>query len=213
MAQAQVKQFPGFGIVYPDGVSGIKIVRTYTQGPSKVINPDGSVGYTTPPPTILELFGGGFAYADGSPVIDRAHLEMVSDLKMREKALKWFDESKKMSEVSRENVPPLNLDEKVRPEPIYVLSTELSTESSPAREELDNTQMQMVKNFEEMRQSMTSITDMVKEQAKLIAELMKPPQVTSQPKGTKQSEVMKKNWADPEWRAKREAKKRGKDVT
>lgn len=218
MAQAQVKQFPGFGVVYPDGISGIKVIRTYTQGPSKVNNPDGSVGYTTPPPTILELFGGGFAYADGSPVIDRTHLEKVSDLKMREKALKWFDESRELSEVATEGIPPLNLDEKVRPEPVYVLSSELPRAEDEVTKELDKVvqtnQTELQSSLASIAQSISCLATIVKEQGKQIEELMREPSEVKRkrPSLDRRSEVMKAKWADPEWRAKRR-NKNGKDVT
>ena len=217
MAQAQVKQFPGFGVVYPDGISGIKVIRTYTQGPSKVVNPDGSVGYITPPPTILELFGGGFAYADGSPVIDRAHLEKVSDLKMREKALKWFDESRELSEVSRENIPPLNLDEKVRPEPVYVLSSELPRAEDEVTKELDKAvtgNAEVQGTLASIAEAISSLATIVKEQGKQIEALQNQPgQVKRRSPSDKRSELMKAKWADPAWRARRESKKHGKDVT
>lgn len=214
--QGQVKQFPKFGIVYPDGVSGIKVVRTFTQGPSKFVNADGSVAYTTPPPTIHELFGGGFAYADGSPVSDRKHLELLPS-QMREKALIWFDGSRELSQVATENVSPLDLEGKIRPEPVYVLSTDLPTEK--VTEDLDKQIAEFAKAppiidadriFNELSliaQSVLSISDTVKEQGKQIVELKKHPKaprrmVLSEAKHSKQSEKMKARWADPDYKAK-----------
>ena len=223
MVQAQVRAFPGFGVIYPDGVSGIKVVGTFTQGPAKIVNPDGSVAYTTPAPTIHELFGGGFAYASGSPVTNREHLEALPG-GMRTRALEWFDGHGKLSVVAKEDIPPLNLDEKERPEPVYVLSTDLPGEKDEVTKELDKIvkddggplfgkieQVQLQDSLASIAQAISSLATIVKEQGEQIAKLSvgKPDK-----KGlSKQSGIMKAKWADPEWRAKREAKKNGKDVT
>lgn len=214
MPQVQAKQFPGFGIVYPDGVSGIKIVHTFTEGPLKIINPDGSVSYTTPAPTIHELFGGGFAYSSGRPVTDRKHLEMLP-AEMREKALKWFDGHGELSAVAKENVPPLNLDEKERPEPVYVLSTDLPTSTDEVTKELDKIvkgeSIEILNTLGSISQSLSVLSKIVEEQGKQITELTgtKP-----EPKVSRQSEIMKARWADPEWRARRKKKgNNGKDAT
>ena len=114
MQRAQVARFPGFGIVYPDGINGIKVVKTFVQGPKKMVQPDGNVEWTTPPPTIHELYGGGFVYASGEPVTDRVHLESITDMKMRDKALRWFDGDKSISELATQNVPPLKVQNTVR---------------------------------------------------------------------------------------------------
>jgi len=214
MVQAQVRSFPGYGVVYPDGVSGIKVVGTFTQGPAKTVNPDGSVVYSTPAPTIHELFGGGFAYASGSPVTHREHLEMLPG-GMRERALKWFDGSGELSIVAKEDIPPLNLDEKQRPEPVYVLSSDLPAEKDGVTKELDNVvrndNPEAQANLASIAQAISSLATIVKEQGEQIAKLSadKPDK-----KGlSKRSRIMKAKWADPEWRAKREARKNGKDVT
>ena len=127
MVQAAHRNFPGFGVVYPDGIRGIKVVKTFTKGSTKTVNPDGSVSYSTPPPTIHELFGGGFSYADGNPVTNRSHLEGLDDPKMREKALEWFDRH------GSAMAPPevvIKEGETVRPEPAYILSNQLPTEGT-----------------------------------------------------------------------------------
>jgi hypothetical protein len=206
MPQAQVRQFPGFGVVYPDGISGIKVVRTFTQAPTKIINADGSTSYKTPSPTIHELHGGGFAYADGSPVKIREHLEVLPP-NMKEKALAWFDGDKKLA--VQTDIPPLNLDEKERPEPVYVLSSDLPAEKGGVTEELDK-KVKEIDVFAELLKAVKSIEQTVKEQGEQIVQLKKSPSVPR--KLGKQSEIMKKKWADPEWRARREAKKNGKDA-
>lgn len=92
MPQPQTRQHPGFGIVYPGGGdTGIRIIGAFTQAPKKVFNPDGSTSFEAPAPTIYELFGGGFSYADGKPVTKREELINITDSKMKERALKWFD--------------------------------------------------------------------------------------------------------------------------
>lgn len=229
MVQAQVKQFPGFGVVYPDGVSGIKVIGTFTQGPSKTVNPDGSVAYSTPAPTIHELFGGGFAYASGSPVTNREHLEMLPG-GMRTRALEWFDGHGKLSEVAKEDIPPLNLDEKKRPEPVYVLSSELPTATDEVSKDLDKVvhtdQTELQSSLASIAQSISVLATVVKEQGKQIADLKKRPpapkrMARSEAKHGKQSETMKARWANPEFKAKMIAKNPalkkkandGKDVT
>ena len=226
MPQAQIKQFPGYGVIYPDGVSGVKVVGTFTQGPSKTVNPDGSVAYSTPLPTIHELFGGGFAYASGRPVTDRKHLEMLPS-GMRGRALEWFDGSGELSVVAKENIPPLNLDEKERPEPVYVLSTDLPTEKDDVTKGLDKIvkddsgplfgkieQVQLQDSLATIASSLSSLAETVKEQGKQIMELKSQPSKAKnkKPSSDKRSEMMKARWADPEWRAKMKGKN-GKDVT
>jgi len=226
MPQAQVRSFPGYGVVYPDGVSGIKVVGTFTQGPAKTVNPDGSVVYSTPAPTIHELFGGGFAYASGESVTKREHLEALPG-GMRERALKWFDSHGELSVVAKKDIPPLNLDEKERPEPVYVLSTDLPTEKDEVTKGLDKIvkddsgplfgkieQVQLQDSLASIAQSISSLAETVKEQGKQIMELKSQPSKVKnkKPSSDKRSEMMKARWADPEWRAKMKGKN-GKDVT
>ena len=209
MVQAQaVRAFPGYGIVYPDGKTGIKIVRTFTQGPSKMVNADGSIAYSTPPPTIYELFGGGFAYADGSSVKIREHLEGLPG-KMRDRALAWFDGHGKVATIAKEDIPPLDLENKERPEPAFILSNELpsTTESPITKEEIQQdldkvSQKELWGNIASIAQSISSLANVVKEQGKQIAELKKHPKAPrrmalSEAKHGKQSETMKAKWADP----------------
>jgi hypothetical protein len=215
MGQVQAKKFPGYGVIYPDGVSGVRIVRTFTGGSSKMVNPDGSVRYTTPPPTIHELFGGGFAYADGSPVKFREHLEALP-VEMREKAFKWFDESKELSPIATKDIPPLNLDEKERPEPTFILSSDLPAERDKVTEDLNklvqNTELQS--SLTSIAQAISSLSTIVKEQGQQIAQLQNQPGEVKSRKShpDKRSEMMKARWADPEWRAKMKVKN-GKNST
>ena len=216
MVQAQVKQFPGFGVVYPDGVSGIKVVGTFTQGPSKTVNPDGSVAYSTPAPTIHELFGGGFAYASGSPVTNREHLEMLPS-GMRGRALEWFDSHGKLSEVAKKDIPPLDLEGKERPEPVYVLSTDLPEEKDAVTVDIKEHIKKVEKGSgaDPMLQVLSAIKDLsnsIKEQGERIVKL----ELGSNPlreSRKAQSEAMKKKWADPEYRKKRlGGKHNGNDI-
>jgi len=122
MVQTAHKAFQGFGVVYPDGTRGIKIVKAFTGGAIKTVNQDGSVSYSTPPPTIYELYGGGFAYAAGTPVTNRSHLERIEDPGMRERALKWYDMH------GSAMAPPevvVKEGEPERPTPAYILSNQL----------------------------------------------------------------------------------------
>jgi len=216
MAQAQVRTFPGYGVVYPDGVSGIKVVGTFTQGPLKIVNPDGSVAYTTPAPTIHELFGGGFVYSSGSPVTKREHLEILPG-GMRERALKWFDGSGELSVVAKEDIPPLNLDEKQRPEPVYVLSSELPMKKDVIREDLDIQALSgpppvdFPKIINSVFDAIKDLTNTLREQGKQIVELKKRPKAPrrmaiSEAKHGKQSLAMKARWADPVYKAKMTSK-------
>ena len=205
MVQAQVRSFPGYGVVYPDGVSGIKVVGTFTQGPAKTVNPDGSVVYSTPAPTIHELFGGGFAYASGSPVTHREHLEMLPG-GMRERALKWFDGHGELSVVAKENVPPLNLDEQKRPEPVYVLSSDLPPATDEVSKGLDEVvhtdqkagQEEIRDSLASIIQSISSLAEIVKEQGKQITELKSQPIEVKRKKfpSDKRSKMMKERWAE-----------------
>ena len=230
MVQAQVRSFPGYGVVYPDGVSGIKVIGTFTQGPAKTVNSDGSVSYTTPPPTIHELFGGGFAYASGSPVTHREHLEMLPG-GMRERALKWFDGSGELSVVAKENVPPLNLDEQKRPEPVYVLSSDLSREKDEVTKSLDkvvqSTESQLVADalasigvaasqdsLASIAQTISSLATIVQEQGKQITELKESGNIGKVKHkkfpSDKRSKMMTEKWAE---RKALKVGKNGKDTT
>jgi hypothetical protein len=209
MQQAQVARFPGFGIIYPDGRNGIRVVKTFVQGPKKMVQPDGSVEWTTPPPTIHELYGGGFVYASGEPVIDRAHLESITDPKMKARALAWFDGDKKLSEVATKDVPPLASDEereKRKPEPLYVVSTDMAPEGAPEKV------VQEVKPdaLSQVLSAISDIAETVKKQGEQIAELQKTPLATIDPQKIvaqrqRKGEAMKAKWADPEFRARQKA--------
>jgi hypothetical protein len=226
MQQAQVARFPGFGIIYPDGRNGIRVVKTFVQGPKKMVQPDGSVEWTTPPPTIHELYGGGFVYASGEPVIDRAHLESITDPKMRVRALAWFDGDKKLSEVATKDVPPLASDEereKKKPEPLYVVSTDMAPEGAPEKlEKIEEPSSKVIdKSFSAIMETLGAIMSRMDVQDKQIAELQKTPLATIDTQKIvaqrqRKGEAMKAKWADPEFRARqkaaREAKKgNGKD--
>lgn len=131
MVQVAHKTFQGFGVIYPDGARGIKVVKTFTKGSTKTVNPDGSVSYSTPPPTVHELYGGGFSYAAGTPVTNRVHLEGIDDPKMRERALKWYDTH------GSAMAPPevvVKEGEPERPEPAYILSNQVSPDGTITQE-------------------------------------------------------------------------------
>lgn len=192
--QAQVRSFPGYGIVYPDGVSGIKVIGTFSQGPSKTVNPDGSVSYSTPAPTIHELFGGGFAYASGESVTKREHLEILPG-GMRDRALKWFDGSRELSVVAKEDIPPLNLDEKQRPEPVYVLSSDIPIENAPPERLTE--QSPKVDTTTTILAAIASLSDIVRKQGEQIGALQSQPSGVKSKKfsSEKRSEMMKARWA------------------
>ncbi len=225
-AQAQVKQFPGYGVVYPsgDGITGLKVIRTFTGSGKRVYNPDGSVTWTIPPATIHELYGGGFSYADGNPVTMREHLESIGDVSMRERALQWFDGQGKISPEATANIPPLDLEHQQRPEPVYVVSSDIQ-EKDIVTTELTQ-QVQATQTTSEFTQILTAITELaniVKGQGEDIEKLKStPPAIVVQKEkpvrllNKKMSEVQKARWADPEYRAKRIAqvreKRRGKDT-
>jgi len=222
--QAAVRRFPGYGIVYLEKGEGIKVVRTYTQAPAKVIEGDGSVSYTTPPPTIHELFGGGFCYENGISVNDKIHLENITDGKMRERALKWFSGERVLSEVARRDIPSLpDPDERKPGEVVYLTSSDLEKEDDPVTRKLN----ERVKAGKEepvldpisalsaqimaLANSVNIVVTEVKEQGKQISELKKRPpaprrMAMSDANHTKQSVAMKARWADPEYKAKMMAK-------
>ena len=210
MPQAQVKNFPGFGIVYPGGGErGIKIVKTFTQAPKKVFHADGSVSYEPPPPTIHELFGGGFCYAGGNPVTDREHLENISDLVMRQKALEWYDKHGRA--ISPEDVVIREeVGEKERPEPAYILSNQLPKESDEVTKDMNHKVEKEDGNLA-IAKVLSELVALVKKQGKEIDELKKGPPIPPIKLGRKaQSEKMKAKWADPEYKAKMVQKIHGK---
>lgn len=204
MSQPQTRQFPGYGIISPDGVTGIKVVKTFTQGPSKTVNPDGSVSYSTPPPTIHELFGGGFCYANGSPVTNREHLELISDPKMRERAIQWYETHGKA-------IAPSDIvikeGESERPEPAFILSNQLPIEEE---HEVVKVVEEREKNQDESPQTIAELKEIIQKQSEQIAKLLTPAKMEGDKKLSKQSEIMKAKWADPEWRKNRKNRKKGK---
>lgn len=210
MPQAQVKNFAGFGVVYPGGGStGIKVVKTFTQGQKKIFNSDGSVTYETPAPTIHELHGGGFCYADGKPVTNREHLENITVPDMRERALIWFE--KHGQAISPSDIVIRQEGETERPEPDYILSTQLPTESDEITKDINQ---QVAKEDDNLTivKALSELTKLVKDQGKEIAELKKgppPPKVTVARKA--QSDAMKARWSNPEFKAKMMEKRRVKE--
>lgn len=219
-SQAAVRRFPGYGIVYLEKGEGIKVVKTYTQAPAKVIEGDGSVSYTTPPPIIHELFGGGFCYENGSPVSNRSHLENITDMKMRERALKWFSGERVLSEVARKDIPPLPDPGERKPgEVVYLTSSDLEKEDDPVTRKL-NERMKtgeeevvldpisaLAVQMKALVDSVGMVAETVKDQGKQIAELKKHPpaprrMAMSEANHTKQSAAMKARWADPEYKKK-----------
>ena len=225
MPQPQTRHFPGYGIVYPDGNTGIKIIGTFTEAPKKVFNPDGSTSYESPSPTIYELFGGGFCYAGGGPITNREHLENISDIKMKERALQWYDTHGKV--ISPLEVVPREED-KERPEPAYILSNQVSGEQNPGLEDpvvahLNETIAKNAPFFQEMFMKIASkvlgekienMTELIKKQGEEIAQL-KTSTIPHEPKrrGTVQSQKMKERWADPAFREKRMKNKKVEEET
>jgi len=224
--QAAVRRFPGYGIVYLEKGEGIKVVRTYTQAPAKVIEGDGSVSYTTPPPIIHELYGGGFCYENGTPVSDKSHLENITDKKMCERALKWFSGERVLSEVAKKDIPSLpEPDERKPGEVIYITSADLEKEDDPVTRKLNermvqdkdtgkpepDTFSQILDAVKDLSSSVKMVVEVQKEQGKEIAELKKHPpaprrMAKSDANHSKQSAAMKARWADPDYKAKMLAK-------
>ncbi len=210
MPQPQVRQFPGYGVVYPGGGdTGIKIIGAFTQAPKKVFNPDGSTSYEAPAPTIYELFGGGFSYASGKTVTKREELENITDLKMKERALEWFDTHGKA--ISPPEIVPREED-KERPEPAYILSTQLPPVEDEVTKSINEQQIIRDKTEDSnlvLAKAISELATLVKKQGEEIAQLkVVPPQ--SKKRGM-QSQKMKERWADPAFREKRMKNKERKE--
>ncbi len=210
MPQPQVRQFPGYGVVYPGGGdSGIKIVGAFTQAPKKVFNPDGSTSYEAPAPTIYELFGGGFSYASGKPVTKREELEVITDQKMRERAVKWYDTHGKAI-LPIEVVP--REEDKERPEPAYILSSQLPPVEDEVTKSINEQQVTRDKTEDSnlvLAKAISELATLVKKQGEEITQLkVVPPQ--SKKRGI-QSQKMKERWADPAFREKRRENKEKKE--
>jgi hypothetical protein len=202
MPQVQQKKHPGYGVVYPGGgQKGIRVVNTFTDAPKRIIQPDGSYAHTIPAPTIHELYGGGFTYADGSLVTKREHLESITAQNMRERALTWWDTHGRAIAPMKDVV--MREEKSERPEPDYILSTQLPQEEDEITKGLNE---QMQNSLGAIAQSIQSLTDLVKKQDDRIAKLEVGPPV-AEPKGKgikrqKQGEAMKAKWADPAYREK-----------
>ena len=199
----QKQQFPGYGVVYPGGgARGIKVVRTFTQGAKKIHQPDGSVEYSIPPPTIHELFGGGFCYADGNPVTSREHLENISNPPMKERALKWFDS--KQAAFAPGDIVDKDEVKKERPEPDYILSNEVpenvllgekgNGEVSPP-DTLQNTLSEMAKAIGSIASGVNTLTDRVSTLENAPAQR----KLVEGKKREKQRDAMRAKWKDPEY--------------
>ena len=207
MPQAQHKAFPGYGVVYPDGVRGIKVVGTFTDGAKKTIHPGGSVSYSAPSPVIHELYGGGFCYADGNAVTNREHLEAITDLKMKERGLEWFDTHGKVIVSPQDDIPPLDQDGKVRPEPAFILSNQLPEETDEVTKSINEQVQAKSETDNAVMKAITDLATMVKQQGEEIAKLKVGPAPEPKPekkprgeKNVKQAEIMKARWADPAFR-------------
>lgn len=206
MPQPQQRQFPGYGVVYPGGgTTGIKVIHTFTDGPKKMINPDGSVSYGTPSHTIHELYGGGFCYADGKPVTNREHLENITEIQMRERALQWY-------EIHGKAISPSDVvikeGETERPIPDYILSNELPQEQDEVTKSINEVQPKEDSNLI-IAKAISELAMLVKRQGEEIAQMKAVPPIPSKiRKRGLQSQSMKDKWADPAFREK--MKHRGK---
>ena len=205
MPLPQVKKHPGYGVVYPDGITGLKVLGTFTEAPKKIHNPDGSTSYISPPPVIHELYGGGFAYASGESVTERKHLEAITDINMRERALAWFDSNGEISEKATADVPPLDLEHKQRPEPVYVVSSDVQSPKDAITQELDNRMKQhdeFSDTLKSIAESVASLADVIKKQGEDIS-LLKAKNIPDSEHSYRRthSQRMKAKWADPETKA------------
>jgi hypothetical protein len=200
---AEVKRFPGYGTVYPDGVTGLKVVKSYTEAPKRIFNPDGSVSYSTPPPVVHEVFGGGFAYADGSPVTARIHLENITDLQMKEKALKWFDSGGKVSVEATSGIPARDPDAKQEPpETVFVVSTDFPEKGVGQAPEIIKDQTTPDNTLSQVLSAIETLAGVVTKQADDIKTLKAVYKAVHPRKNPGTSEKLKNRWKDPEYRAK-----------
>jgi len=189
---------PGFGILYPDGVHGIRVVHSFTQGPRKVVNADGSVEYLTPLPVVNELFDGSFAYASGDKVTDRTHLEELPK-QMRERALEWFDNKDKVPPTEGEIIlKPESLKE---PEPAFIKSSDISLDEMDAPRNksfakpvptVDPT-VQILEAIAGLGKVVTSLSSKVESQGDEIAKI-KSSRLSMGSSRKKQSDTMKEVW-------------------
>ncbi len=207
--QAEVRRHPGYGTIYPDGVNGIRVVRTYTEGPKKKFYPDGTPYRTTPPPTIFELFGGGFCYASGQPVNKREDLENIGDPPMRARALKWFDEGAEISKKAQG--PTRDPEKKLEPgETVFVVSSDLPREPDAVTGDLTKRQMEQTtisRQMSEISSGISSILEVVKAQGDRIS-LLEGKRTGIALARKKQAESLKKKWQDPDFRKAQEEKMR-----
>jgi len=212
MPQVQQKVSKGFGVVYPGGGSmGLKVVKTFTQGSTKMVHPDGSVTFSTPPPTIHELFGGGFAYADGSPVTNRDHLELITDAKMKERGLQWYDAHGKAITPEDVVVKEDGM-EPQRPEPAYILSNQLpegaleqgAVEIPREQVTVDSIREKISVPLDDtltmIAKGISDLTTVVAKQGEEIAKLQA--SKTTDNWRAKQGNTMANKWHDPEFRKK-----------
>ncbi len=183
-AQEKVKGFPGFGVIYPEGQeTGLRVVRTFTDGGAKIRHSDGTVTYGIPSPTIHEVFGGGFAYASGLPVTKREHLEPLPD-QMKERALAWFD-SKNLV-IPKEAIVEVVDEKKETPKPAYILSSD--------RPPIDEPHKVVANPLDKILEAISNLSQIVANQGNEIATI-KGGKKSQSEKGKAQSERMKARWA------------------
>ncbi len=183
MAQEQVvdkrfekRAFPGYGVVFPDGRTPLKVKHTYTEGPTKIHNMDGTTEFTVSPPTIHELVEGGFSYADGSPVTLREHLEKLPR-PMRDRALQWFDNKDNPASdgslgVVEEKTPMKDFYDS---HPDIILSTEIEPQGSPVKAEIVVVQDEMKRSIKAIEDAVLSLSEMMKSQRQEIETLKATP--------------------------------------
>jgi hypothetical protein len=233
MPQQQSKGFTGYGVVYPDpskGSRGLKVIHTFTRGSTRIHHPDGSVSHTVPPPVIHELYGGGFCYQSGKPVDKRKDLEEIDSPDMKERALKWFDESRQVT--VDENAPTYDPNKKAEPQPDYIISSEVPLETLETGQMVQQPTYQrkieepnevgdllrsissnignLVNTVNTQAKAMVDLTKTVKAQGQEIENIKMTPTMRMAHK--KQGETMREKWKDPEYRAKMSEKmRRGKN--
>ena len=215
MPQVQEKsKFPGYGIVYPEGISkGLKVVKAWTDGGKKIRHSDGTVEFLQPMPSIFELVGGAFCYASGDTIKKREHLEPLPD-GMRERALAWFD--KKNPAIPRDAIVDVpEPTKKGEPEPNWILSNERtdiieqvdlgSRFGKDKPQDHENEVMLDKTSLGSVLDAINNLATIVKSQGDEIAKLKINPAVQVQNirmGHKKQSEAMKAKWADPAYKAK-----------
>jgi hypothetical protein len=201
--------YPGYGIVYPQGsTSGFKVTRICSHGSKKIRHADGSYEHIPPYPTIMELVGGAFCYASGQIVNKREDLEHLPP-QMKEMALQWFDSKRVIPKEAVVDIPEPA--ERTEPDARWIMSNERPDllDSDGVQKDIDSATKAAPPAMEEsaIMSALNAIMDKLNKHDKDIETIKHSPppprrMALSEAKHSKQSETMKKKWADPAYKAK-----------